>query len=96
MRILLIIAISVFSVMANADEQGGPVRVGNYLISVGDSAGRLLKIAGKPDDKQPVENKFGAKLGETWIYYDTGINPKTLTYTVSDGKIYAISEHDGQ
>lgn len=73
----------------SAAAASGTVRFGNRVITVGDSAARVLEIAGKPDYIEPVENVFGAARGERWQYR---IGDKIVTITVSDGKVIGIEE----
>ncbi|KRA50544.1 hypothetical protein [Pseudoxanthomonas sp. Root630] len=63
---------------------------GNRVVSSGDSIGRLVEIAGRPDIVTPRENRYGAREGETWTYFRDG---KTLVFTIdTNGKILSISE----
>ncbi len=62
---------------------------GNRVLTVGDSAGKLIELAGAPVHKEPVENKFGAHEAERWEYRQEG---KTLLMTVKDGKVAQIDE----
>lgn len=63
---------------------------GNRVISSGDSIGRLVEIAGKPDLVTPLENEYGAREGENWTYFRDG---KTLVFTIDTrGKIIRITE----
>lgn len=64
-------------------------RFGNRIVEVGDSAGKLIELAGEPVLKEPIENKFGAVKGERWQYVRNGI---TVTFVISDGKISAIEQ----
>lgn len=73
----------------------GPALADTYnfglrVITDGDSTGKLIDLAGKPDQTSPIENKFGARIGEKWIYYRDG---KTITFTIdNNGKIISIIE----
>jgi hypothetical protein len=63
---------------------------GNRVVSSGDSIGKLVEIAGKPDVVTPLENQYGAREGENWTYFRDG---KTIVFTVNtQGKILRISE----
>jgi len=63
---------------------------GNRVVSTGDSIGRLVEIAGKPDLVTPIQNDYGAQRGEKWTYFRDG---KTIVFTIdTNGKIVAISE----
>lgn len=69
----------------------GTVRFGNRVIAVGDSATRVLEVAGKPDYAEPVENVFGAARGERWQYR---VGDKVVTITIADGKVVRIEESE--
>ncbi|CAN7351963.1 hypothetical protein LJR143_001854 [Pseudoxanthomonas sp. LjRoot143] len=63
---------------------------GNRVVASGDSVGRLIEIAGRPDMVTPLENQYGAREGENWTYFRDG---KTIVFTVDNaGKILRISE----
>lgn len=62
---------------------------GNRVLTVGDSVGRLVELAGSPVHTDVVENEYGAKEAETWEYRRDG---KTLLVTVKDGKVQRIQE----
>lgn len=66
------------------------LRVGQQVLSVGETAARVITLLGKPDVKVPVENKFGAYLGERW-QYDRG-QDHVVTVTVIDGKVADIED----
>lgn len=64
--------------------------VGNRLIADGDGAGKVMELLGKPDLVTPVQNKFGAQIGEKWTYFRGG---KTVVFTINpDGRVVAIVE----
>ncbi|HEX7112309.1 MAG TPA: DUF2845 domain-containing protein [Mizugakiibacter sp.] len=75
----------------SAAAASGTVRFGNRVIAVGDSATRVLDIAGKPDYVEPVENVFGAARGERWQYR---VGDKVVTITIADGKVVRIEESE--
>lgn len=63
---------------------------GNRVVSSGDSIGRLVEIAGKPDLVTPLENQYGAREGENWTYFRDG---KTIVFAINtSGKILRIAE----
>ena len=66
------------------------LRVGQQVLSVGDTAAKVIGLLGKPDFKVPVENKFGAYLGERWQYNRE--QDHVVTVTVIDGKVADIEE----
>lgn len=79
----------VLCLVMSAAAASGTVRFGNRVITVGDSATRVLEIAGKPDYIEPVENVFGAARGERWQYRVGG---KVVTITIANGKVVSIEE----
>lgn len=62
---------------------------GSRLVVSGDGPGKVIEVAGKPDRIVPIENKFGAKIGEEWEYYLGG---KTVTIIFTEGKVSRIRE----
>ena len=66
------------------------LRVGQQVLSVGDTASKVITLLGRPDFKVPVENKFGAYLGERWQYKRE--QDQVVTVTVIDGKVADIEE----
>ena len=76
--------------LASAAAFANTYNFGNRVVSSGDSIGRLVEIAGKPDMVTPIQNEYGAQRGEKWTYFRNG---KTIVFTIdTDGKIVAISE----
>ena len=65
------------------------VAFGSRVLSSGDSIGRVYEVAGKPDRIVPLENKYGAGLGERFEYYRDG---KTILVTISGGKVLRIEQ----
>ncbi|RAP59465.1 DUF2845 domain-containing protein [Oleiagrimonas sp. MCCC 1A03011] len=68
---------------------GSTIRFGSRLISVGDSEGMVLRIAGKPSSREPIENRFGALRGYR-LEYD--FDNKTVFITVIHGRVSDIQE----
>lgn len=63
---------------------------GQRVITDGDSIGKLVEVAGKPDLVTPIQNVNGAQIGEKWTYFRDG---KTIVFTINtSGKILSISE----
>lgn len=83
-------AICLALLLASVTAFANTYNFGNRVVSSGDSVGRLIEIAGKPDMVTPIENDYGAKRGEKWTYFRDG---KTIVFTVdTNGKIVSISE----
>jgi hypothetical protein len=66
------------------------LRVGQQVLSVGDTASKVSTLLGKPDFKEPVQNKFGAYLGERWQYNRE--QDRVVTVTLISGKVADIED----
>jgi len=87
MRHLLSISLLAFSVAVQA---GQPLRVGQRVLTVGDTATHTISLLGTPVYKEPVQNKFGAHLGERWQYArDKG---HVVVVTIIAGKVADIDD----
>lgn len=87
MRRYLVVLLLSFSLAAQASST---LRIGSKVLTVGDSAVRAMQLLGDPDFREPVENEFGAHLGERWQYQrDDG---HTVTVTIIEGKISNIDD----
>lgn len=67
-------------------------RFDSRLVEVGDTAGKLIEVAGSPVYKEPIETDQGGAKGERWQYQVDG---KTVTFVIRDGKISSIEESRG-
>lgn len=65
------------------------VRFDSQVITVGESEGRVLSVAGEPARRVPLQNRFGAAVGER-LDYEVG--RKTVQITISGGVVVAIDE----
>jgi hydrogenase maturation factor len=88
MRRLLLLPLLAFSVAACASET---LRVGQQVLMVGDTAAHTLDLLGTPVYKEPVENKFGAFLGERWQF--SREDGHVIIVTIIAGKVSAIEDH---
>ena len=87
MRHLLLISLLAFSLAAQA---GQTLRVGQQVLTVGDTAAHAIALLGTPAFKEPVENEFGAHLGERWQYArDKG---HVVVVTIIAGKVADIDD----
>lgn len=86
MRWFLALVLAIATANAFAGET---FRFDRGVVSVGDSTGALVQRAGEPSRRTPIENKFGAQLGERWDY---DLRGKTVTFVIRDGKIQSIEE----
>ncbi|TPG11630.1 DUF2845 domain-containing protein [Rhodanobacter glycinis] len=88
MRRLLVLALLSLSLNAFA---GNTLRIGQQVLSVGDTAVHAIDLLGTPAYKEPVQNKFGAYLGERWQFRrDKG---HVVVVTIIAGKVAAIEDH---
>jgi len=88
-KLALALILSCVSAAAVADHGGSTYRAGSKVLSPGDSVMRVLDTMGEPVTKEPVQNKFGATMGEYWYYRD---GSKTVKFFISGGKIVNIEE----
>jgi hypothetical protein len=87
MRYLGLISLLVFSLAAQA---GQTLRVDQQVLTVGDTAAHAVTLLGTPAFKEPVENEFGAYLGERWQY--TRENGHVVIVTIIGGKVADIDD----
>ena len=64
-------------------------RFGTRIVEVGDSAAKLVEVAGSPAYKEPVESKEGGHQGERWQYSQ---DRSSVTFLIKDGKIASIEQ----
>jgi hypothetical protein len=91
MRRLLLIPLLAVSLNAFA---GSTLRVGQQVLSVGDTAAHTIDLLGKPAYKEPVQNQYGAFQGERWQY--TRDNGHVVEVTIIAGKVADIEDHVGE
>ena len=70
--------------------QANSVRIGNRIITEGDSVGTVRQVAGAPDRIVTLENDRGAAVGERWEYYRP--DGTTVLITIHDGRVVTIEE----
>lgn len=83
-RVLAALAGLAFSLVASASDS---VRFGSQLVTVGDSEGKVYRVAGEPTRRVQLQNGFGAAIGYR-LDYDDGDN--TIEIVVSGGKVVQI------
>lgn len=87
MRRYLVVSLLSLSLAANASST---LRVGSEVLTVGDSAVRVMQLMGTPDFKEPVESDFGGYRGERWQYQrDDG---RIVIVTIISGKVSDIQD----
>jgi hypothetical protein len=80
----------VFCLVAGTAIAGtGSVRFGNKLVNLGDGAGKVTQVAGKPDRVIQLENQYSANIGERWEYDQAR---KTIQIIFKAGQVSDIQE----
>jgi len=64
-------------------------RFGSKIVEVGDSASKLLEVAGEPVYKEYIQNEQGVADGERWQF---SADSRTLTVVIKNGKIASIEQ----
>ncbi len=85
-RIVLVVFGLLLSFAAAASDS---VRFGSQVITVDDSAGKVLRVAGEPERRVQLETKYGGAVGYR-LDYEQG--RKTVQVIVANGQVVAISE----
>ena len=83
-RLGLIVASLLLAFAVHASDS---VRFGSQVITVGDSEGRVMQVAGKPEQRVQLQNAFGAARGERLDYTD---GRKTIQIYIQGGQVVAI------
>lgn len=65
------------------------VRFGSKVITVGDSEGTVLRVAGTPTRRIALETRYGGAAGYR-LEYDEG--NKTVQIVIAGGQVVSISE----
>lgn len=73
----------------HAATAGDTLRVDSHVLVVGDTATRVIELLGKPVYREPINNEYGAWLGERWQYSRDG---HVITFTVLGGKVANIDD----
>lgn len=101
MRIRLILALLVFSAAVQASST---LRVGNQVLTAGDSSGRVTELLGKPSSRSHRSGQRGSRRrgrggvrvvtndtrGERWQYRR---GDHDTVVTIVDGKVSDIEDH---
>ena len=83
-------ALSLALLLASSTALADSYNFGMRVITDGDSIGKLVEVAGKPDLVTPIQNGYGAQIGEKWTYFRDG---KTIVFTINtSGQILSITE----
>lgn len=88
MRRLILIPLLALAMAAHASNT---LRIGQQVLAVGDTAVHAIELLGTPAYKEPVQNQYGAFLGERWQY---SLNKgRVVVVTIIAGKIASIEDH---
>lgn len=75
-----------FASLAYASET---TRIDGTIVTTGMTTAEVLKRAGEPDAREPVQNQFGAVLGHRWEYHG---GTRMVTLWAQSGKVVRIDE----
>jgi hypothetical protein len=64
-------------------------RFGSRIVEVGDSASKLVELAGQPVYKEPIETRQGGHEGERWQYSEGNLS---VTFVIKESRIAAIEQ----
>lgn len=87
----MILAAGLALAMAAMTADAGPQRMWNFgyeTVMEGDSSSVLRKKGGEPTRIVPLQNVYGATIGERWEYDKNG---KTIHFTIKAGRVQSIS-----
>jgi hypothetical protein len=87
MRRLILIPLLTLAIAAHASST---LRIGQQVLSVGDTAVHAIDLLGTPAYKEPLQNEYGAFLGERWQFsMDKG---HVIVVTIVAGKVASIED----
>lgn len=89
-RILLMMLLGMSLGLSLSASAGQTLRVGQKVLTVGDSAIEVMQLLGTPAYKEPIENEKGAFLGERWQY--PGEHGRAIIVTILAGKVSDIDD----
>lgn len=75
--------------MAFAAYAADSVRFGSRVVTVGDSESSVYQVAGEPQRRVPLENKYGAAIGYRLDYAN---GRSTVQIYIHDGRVTRIEE----
>ncbi len=87
MRRLLLVPLLAISLGIHANDT---LRVGQQVLTSGDPVTHVIDLLGNPVYKEPLQNEYGAYVGERWQYRrDSG---RVVTITIIGGRVANIEE----
>lgn len=86
----ILVALALALVSCHAQAGGTTYRCPDGVVSAGSSnIADLIKRCGQPSRTVPLENVYGARVGERWEYY---IGEKVVMFTIRAGKVERVDE----
>jgi hypothetical protein len=87
MRRLLWVPLLAISLGIHANDT---LRIGQHVLTAGDPVAHVIDLLGTPVYKEPLQNQYGAYVGERWQYKrDSG---RVVTITIVGGRVANIEE----
>lgn len=87
MRRLLWVPLLAISLGIHANDT---LRIGQQVLTAGDPVAHVIDLLGTPVYKEPLQNQYGAYVGERWQYKrDSG---RVVTITIVGGRVANIEE----
>ncbi len=87
MRRLLLVLLLAISLGIHANDT---LRVGQQVLTAGDPVTHVIDLLGTPVFKEPLQNQYGAYVGERWQYKrESG---RVVTITIVGGRVANIEE----
>lgn len=83
------IRFAILMLIASAAHAGDTTRIDGTIVTTGMTTAEVLRRAGEPDAREPIQNKFGAVLGHRWEYHG---GTRMVTLWVQSGKVVRIDE----
>jgi len=85
MRLIIAIILLLTTSIATAET----IRIGSRIITTGMSTADVIDRAGQPSRTIPLENVYGAGVGERWEYYQ---GRKQYNIWLQSGRVVRVEE----
>lgn len=89
------LAVTATSALAQVGEMTSrPIRMSDgTLLQLGATEAQVLaKFKRAPDREVTLENKFGAAVGQRWVYVEPGYSGRVVTLELAGGRVTALRE----
>jgi hypothetical protein len=87
MRRMLLLPLLMIGFAVHANDT---LRIGEQVLTAGDPVTHVIDLLGNPVFKEPLQNSYGAYVGERWQYKrDSG---RVVTITIVGGRVADIQE----